>query len=352
MRLQRSDLAIAIGLAVLSCIFAMKYLETSKLGTIISVNMPPAVLKTCVGIFGNPNNLGADPGLSRLREFLIDNVDQFDCAELPPSIKDKIRPLNDLQIGTLYLLKATSAVWAITGVSWSALIPMAAALAGLTASAIYAIARLFVSAPWAIAVTTLSFLSSANLNMIGHMRDYAKAPFLLGFIFFAGWLFNILGHPRRFYSSAALAGILAGIGTGIRADLIIAPGFFALLLAALLLWTRFRKTRPVLIAGAVFGAAFLISALPALMAYRAGGGALGHVALLGLMTPFSEPLGLHVPVYDIGHLYNHSFAANTVQAYAYHFDDPPGKLTIHGQAYGGYSLLLLAELLVNFRLIF
>src|SRR3982750_4941572 len=36
----------------------MKYLETSKLGQFYQREYAPAVLKTCVGIFGNPNNLG------------------------------------------------------------------------------------------------------------------------------------------------------------------------------------------------------------------------------------------------------------------------------------------------------
>jgi hypothetical protein len=348
MRLQRSDIAIAMVLVVFCCMFAMRYLETSKLGQFYQHEYAPAVLDACIGTFGNPDGLDTKSSLSSLRDFLNTNADQFDCATLSPDTKERIIPPSSFQIGTFYLMKATSAVWAITGVSWSALAPMAAFLGGLTASAVYAISRLFVSAPWAIAVTALSFFSSANLNMIGHIRDYAKAPFILGCIFFTGWLFISLGRPRRFYSSAALAGTLAGLGTGVRADLIIAPVFFALLLVTLLLWTQFRKILPVLIAGAVFGAAFLISALPALMAYRAGGGALGHVALLGLMTPFSKPLGLHIPIYDIGHYYNDHFAQNIVQAFAYLFVDPPGDLKIHGQAYGNYSLRLLAHIAINF----
>lgn len=348
MTLRPLDFVVTLVLLALAMVFSAYYVSKTGLGGFYQQEYAPAVVAACTGEFINPAGLSTNPALSDLKDFLDLKRDPFDCATLPAQVEKHVLPLGSFQAASFYLLKSASLVWSLAGVSWTALVLLAAILAGLTSAAIYAVSRLFVSMPWAIVIAVLSTLSPANLNMIGHIRDYSKAPFILGFLFFAGLLVASLGYWRRFYTSAAFAGLVAGIGVGFRADLMIAPIFFMVLLAGLLLWTRFRKTLPILIAGGAFGLAFLIGAFPALAVYQKGGGALPHVALLGLTVPFDKPLGLNTPVYDIGHRYSDSDIAALVQAFAFRSTEAFTQLTSLGRDYDSYSFRLLVHYGLNF----
>ena len=72
---------------------------------------------------------------------------------------------------------------------------------------------------------------------------------------------------------------------------------------------------------------FTIVAWPILTAYREGSNT-GHVALLGLMTPFDKPLGIEGSIYDWGYTYLDGFAAVTVNSKNVTLDELKPGITV------------------------
>ena len=139
----------------------------------------------------------------------------------------------------------------------------------------------------------------------------------------SGRLVKSVGRSKQFIAAAALAGIVAGIGFGVRTDLAITLPFLGIVLSLSLIATRFKIYRDVFIAGVVFVVAFAGAASPILPAYR-GGGTIGHLALMGLATPFNAPLGLTANVYDVGHLYSDEVVMQFIEEFAFGRQLQPG----------------------------
>ena len=257
------------------------------------------------------------PGLTR---FLSLQADTFSCAELPEVLPP--RPLRITARLYPYLLSATAGVWAVRGVSWPALWPLFGLLYGATVAVCYGLFRLGMGRTLATAASVALMVSPVHLGNLPGLRDYAKAPFILGSILIAALLVRRLDETRSRVGLSVLLGVILGIGFGFRNDiLIVVP----LIIVAVLAWHAPRNVRAIrtrLAALAVAAVTFAVVASPILAGYLRGSNS-GHVALLGLMTPFDEPLGVVPSVYEWGRVYSDGFIGTTINSYSYRAHDRP-----------------------------
>jgi hypothetical protein len=354
-RLRGLDWLVGTIIAVLTLYISVAYLEQHGLGEFYQREFAPAVMLACEGELTNvslSNLKGLEPAdKSRidpavaLNDFLNEKSDHFECSLLPKNAAEFKTALDLYQRSTYYLLAISGAVWRLTGVAWRYLIAVAAGMAIVSAIFLYAFSRLFVGSFFAFAVTACVMVSPLQGLMLPDLRDYSKQPFFLAFLFFTGYLTTVLNRPRLMLLAAASAGLAAGLGLGFRADLFLAVPFFLLTIVLCLFWEPAVLKGPLLgVLAAVVG--FLVPALPILLAYS-GGGALGHVAFLGLMVPFNGPLGIRNTVYDVGHLYHDVYAAHFL-AIAHQLEFGGTSLPMLSPEYNGFSLHFLWHYLMNF----
>src|SRR5439155_198290 len=80
-----------------------------------------------------------------------------------------------------YLMLTVSWTWRLQGrVAWSALTPLFALLYGITIVLAYLIFRQGIGRPLSAMAACALAVSTLHLNNLPHLRDYAKAPFVLG----------------------------------------------------------------------------------------------------------------------------------------------------------------------------
>jgi len=257
------------------------------------------------------------PGLSA---FLTRGADRFSCAELPPVLP--AHPPNVTQRLYRYLMWTTAGIWAVRGVSWSGLWPLYGVLYGATVAVCYGLFRLGMGRLLAFAAGLAIAVSAQHLGQLPGLRDYAKAPFILGLILIAGHLARRSERPRAMLALAGSFGVTLGIGFGFRNDILIVVPF---LLAAALWWQPPRDVHSLRmrLAGlCVAGVAFTMAAWPILSAYSRGSNS-GHVALMGLMPSFEQPLGIAGSVYEWGHVFRDEFAETLINSYTYRVQGHP-----------------------------
>jgi hypothetical protein len=256
-----------------------------------------------------------DPGVDppSLMRFLSLQSDAFSCADLPASLPS--RPLRITQRLYPYLLSATAAIWAVRGVSWTALWPLFGLLYGVSTAICYGLFRLGMGRRLSVTLSTALMISPIQLGNLPGLRDYAKVPFLLGLILIAAAMVRHLEQRRALLILSLLFGVTLGIGFGFRNDLLVV---IPLMVVALLVWDPPRSWRAVgLRATAMVVAvmAFIAVAFPILSGYQRGSNT-GHVALLGFVSPFDQPLGVIPSVYQWSYLYSDGYTDATVQSYS------------------------------------
>src|SRR5205823_5410293 len=80
-----------------------------------------------------------------------------------------------------YLMTAAALVWRARGsMSWNALTPLFAAEYGLTLVAAYGIFRIGIGRVMSVVATLALLVSAIHLAFLPYLRDYSKAPFVLG----------------------------------------------------------------------------------------------------------------------------------------------------------------------------
>jgi hypothetical protein len=250
------------------------------------------------------------PGLTR---FLSVQTDRFSCAELPASLPP--RNLRITQRLYPYLLSAVAGVWAVRGVSWSGLWPLFGLLYGMTVPVCYGLFRLGMGRVAASVAAIAIMISPIHLGNLPGLRDYAKAPFILGLILIAATVVSRLDRTRPLLALSAAFGALLGAGFGFRNDIVIVV---PLILVALLAWDPPRDARAVgmrLAAIAIAAATFVVVAFPILSGYTRGSNS-GHVALLGFMAPFDRPLGIAPSVYEWGYVYSDGFGDAMLKSFS------------------------------------
>lgn len=347
------DASIAIILALATFWFALGHLSKTGVKDFYEILFAPAVNFACTGHFENLKYGTAS--LAPLAQFLERKREHLDCKELPEDLTPYTRPWDTVQNSTLYLIGSAGLIWRAFGVSWNALASLGAALVGALALSIYGVSRLFLGRLPALFIVAMATLSPLHISMIHALRDYSKAPFIVASIFFVG--VSIFERSRtRFVLYSIIAGAVAGVGLGFRSDLILVVPFYVLA-TTLAFFGGPKHTFFTLLLGFVtFLFSFGLIAGPVMVSAYGRGGILGHVALLGLTTPFSDVLEISHTFYDIGHLYLDSYISTIINAYhsmkaqvpyqAFEFIGPDyNKVAL--QAYITYAFIFPADIFVR-----
>ena len=249
-----------------------------------------------------------------LLPFLNVQRDTFSCDELPASLEPL--PPNLTQRLYRYLMSSVALLWKWQGaISWSGVGSLSALLFALTAVAAYFLFRLGVGPLLAAAAALLLAVSPNQLGMIVYLRDYAKAPFLLGLMALLGLFVSRRMTPRSFAVAAAAYGLVLGIGFGFRNDLLITVLPFVVTVWLFHPDGPFRSLKVKAIATAVAAATFLVVAWPIIRGYEKGSNT-GHVALLGLTSSFEPPLGVRGSLYEWSDIYDDGYASSLIRAYS------------------------------------
>ena len=295
----------------------------------------PAVLFACGRGLTSP-----DPRTAAvLAPFLDEQRDAVDCGALP----ERSAPvaLDAFQRTCRYLELTVGLTWKLTGVSWQRLSLLNGILFGAVAALSYGIFRLglgrILSSLGVIAV----LMSTPNLSLAPHLRDYAKGPFLLAVMLVMGVLVVRPAGPRRMIALSALAGAVVGFGLGFRTDLMIALLPF-IVVVAFVAPAEALSVRAAAIAA--FLAAFVAAAAPILGVYSRGNN-IGPVALLGLTAPFDAALRIEPSLYEYGAHYNDSFVFSIVNSYAVRVEGKTHGVQLASPEHASASMAYLAELM-------
>ncbi len=248
-----------------------------------------------------------------LSDFLNLRVDAFSCDQLPA---DRSPGPGSLTQGLYrYLMTAAALRWRWAGITWSGLDPVFGVAFALTLCVAYGLFRL-AAGPWLALAAVVAFATSAHhLEYLPWLRDYAKAPFILGLILLMAHLAIPPFERRRSLVLAGAFGLVLGVGFGFRNDLLInVPPY--LLVVLFLLPGRVRDNlRHKVACLALSAALFVIAAWPILTAYRSGSNT-GHVMVLGFMSTFDGALRLTRPPYALGAPYADEFAAAVIEIHS------------------------------------
>lgn len=332
----RRETIVAVALAAAACVWGTWYAgEATRRGErfkLYDFSFGPAVMVACGKGYVDPR-----PGqVPALDDFLQTRVDRFDCRALPEQVATQ--PLMGFQRTFRYLMRTMAALWMVTGVSWEALSYLSGAMFALTIAATYGTIRLVAPVWLAVAAAVFTMTSPLHLAYLSDLRNYPKAPLAIALGFVVGLLLKA-GSARELITVAAVFGVVLGGALGFRQDLLIyAPAFLlVLLIADTGTWPR--PTRSKLMAAGIAIAACMVALGPQLSAYTPGGGAsLHHVATLGLMAPFDEPLGVtNERLYEWGYYNEDSFAFATLAGHGERFLGMREPVEVYSRDYDAAS---------------
>ena len=273
--------------------------------------------------------------LPKLQEFVETNpewaadklprIDTFSKADLPEIIPQI--PFTAVHDREIYRTYTVAFFWWLFGVAWSSLTPLYGILFGSSIAAAYGLFRLGMNRPVSVLCAIMFMTSPIHLEYLPGLRDYAKAPFILGALFFTGYVLRYALSRPSLWACAAACGALIGLGSGFRTDVLICTVPFLLVILLFLpksspvtRWTR-------LGAVACFLVAFGVSAFPILTKLGDGGNK-SHPALMGFMLPFSERLGVGGTPYELGHRYRDDEVFGLINTYARRTDPESEKVLL------------------------
>lgn len=273
----------------------------------------PALMIAC----GRGFVIAQGPTPAAIVDFVEQRSDRFDCALLPADLPVTSRNL--YQYAWFYLMWMVGLFWKVFGVSWSGLAPLFGGLFALVVGLAYAVFRLAVPAwiAWPAAATLI--VSVLHLQNLPHLRDYAKAPFVIGLFLI---LFCMVTRPtlKRTVWLSALYGVVIGIGYGFRADflanipplfatvLLFVPGFSWRAIAA--------KTGALALAAALF----IGTSWPAVSYVVNQGGCQFHVILVGLEHNFNLNLGVSPSYYGWISRMSDEYIHTSINSYIYRIE--------------------------------
>jgi len=297
----------------------------------------PAVMFACGRGF-----LLSHPTIPAVRDFLEQKVDRLSCDQIPATAG--VSDYGLYQKTWLYLMLTVGTAWKLLGVSWSGMGPLFGLLFGATVVAAYGIFRIGMNRVIALAGAAALAVSAVHLQNLPHLRDYAKAPFMLALIWLLFAMVSRAPSWSRLLAVAAAYGAVLGIGYGFRTDFLIEIPvfFFVLFLFTGGGWLRNLPMK--FAAAAVCLALFACVAWPVISAVRRGGGCQWHAALLGLTDPFNEVLLIAPGPYSFGHEYSDNLVDSTVDAFAVRQDPAVGHIEYCSPQYDAASGQYLAAL--------
>lgn len=249
-----------------------------------------------------------------IADFVAQKSDRFACAQLPADLPVTSRNL--YQYAWFYLMWMVGLFWWVFGVSWSGLAPLFGGLFALVVGLAYAVFRLAVPAwvAWPAAATLIA--STLHLQNLPHLRDYAKAPFVIGLFLI---LFSMVARPslKRTVWLSALYGVVIGVGYGFRADFLAnIPPLFAtvLLFVPGFSWRAISAKAGALALAAVL---FIGTSWPAVSYVVNQGGCQFHVILVGLEHNFNLNLGVAPSYYGWISRLSDEYIHTSINSYVY-----------------------------------
>lgn len=272
-------------------------------------NFEPAVMMACGrGFVTSPS------APQELVDFLNVARNDFDCGGLPTTMA-QVPLTSPANANWYYLYGAAAAVWKMTGVSWTALDYLVSVLGALVTVLLYGLFRLITGRGASAALAVLLTISPANLTHLLSLRDYSKAPFVLGAVLILAAL--IIRPMRRagILLLAAAYGVVVGIGYGFRGDLAVMVPFGAAIVFLFLPGAFRSNALRNATASGVLLLAFGITAWPVIRGLQLGG-CQYHFALLGLTDPLTSELRLTPSLYRVGAHLSDTFADLKVGDYA------------------------------------
>jgi hypothetical protein len=333
--------AMFIAAAIWGGLFYGRYLRSGGRPFFYQTYFEPAVLLACGKGF-----VVAHPQPAAVRAFLFETTDRLACSDLP----------RDLQLGTeglyqrpwRYLMTAVALTWMVQGISWSGLAPLFGVLFGTTTVLAYTLFRLLARRPVAIACAAALSASTTQLANLPHLRDYAKAPFMVALVVI---LVALVVRPMRRRDMLLLAlcyGLVMGVGYGFRTDLLVAIPPFLITVALFLPGGVRRNLAGKVAAVALFAAGFAAAGWPIIATVVSSGGCQWHVFLLGLTKPFDDALGVSGGAYRWGHLYKDEYLWATVASYANRFRPDLGYIEYCSHEYDVASWEYLRHIILTF----
>ena len=252
----------------------------------------PAVMIACGRGFDSAMQMPAP-----VEDFVSQRRDRFDCGLLPPAHDFQHRPAAaTYQFAWFYLMWTVGLFWKVAGVSWSGLVLLFGIVFASVIALAYTIFRLAVP-PWAAFPAALALMfSTMHLQNLPHLRDYAKAPFVLALFLIMFIVVKREMTPRRLLAWSALYGFVLGIGYGFRTDLLANILPFLVAVAVFVPGFGLRDLAAKAASLAVAAAVFVTVAWPVISYVRNQGGCQWHAVLLGLEYKFNDDLGV-TPTY-------------------------------------------------------
>jgi hypothetical protein len=345
----RDDAIIAALLLAASAVFGSWYASSVVTGGgrpgFYQEQFGPAVMLACGHGYVNPES-----GRSQaLDEFLNVQTSAMVCSGDLARINRL--PLTSMQRAFRYLISTVGWTWRIERrVTWTGLIPLYGLLYGLTIALAYAIFRQGMGRIVAGLTAAALAVSTLHMSYLVHLRDYAKAPFVLGLVWLAMQLVRAPMSPRGLLTVAGVAGLVTGLGVGFRNDLLVAvPALVTVCVAFLPFGLRERPGLKASAAGVYLIAFFLIIS-PMLTIYQTGGGGSSqHLMLLGLGQPFTEELGIETGgLYEWGYDYKDELAHAMINAYADRRLNEHRYLAMYGADYDRAATKFLVDVAENF----
>jgi hypothetical protein len=290
----------------------------------------------------------ARPQVPEMVPFLLRQTDRFSCdsirGDAPLTTDDMFQ-----QGSWTYLMLAVGWTWRLFGVAWSALGPLFGVLFGLSIACSYGVFRLGMGRVLSTGGALILSFSPLHLKYLTALRDYAKAPFMLGLIFLLGLLVTQRVRRTTVLAISAAYGVVTGIGYGFRTDFLsFLPPF--VLVAFLFLDGGVRRHLALKAASAVTAiAGFLVAASPVFSSLdQSRPGCQWHVVMTGLARQFDAPLGIEPAPYEVNREYLDEYAHTTVTSYAARRHPGIGRLDYCEAAHGDATREFLVDVITRF----
>ena len=336
------DFLVFLSVVILGFIVGMAFVSLSpvKRYYFYQNTYAPAVMSACGKGFVQPR-----PEPESMAAFLEQKSDSFDCRDIPSDIISAGPGF--FHIGHRNLMLTVAFWWRMFGVSWGSLASLYGLLYGISAGFAYLLFRTVVKRSLAIGLVCVFILSPPQLFNLPHLRDYAKAPFMLGAIAVIAWLLKgELSRTGRI-SVSAITGLFIGIGIGFRIDLIVLVPLIIIVILFFQPESFFSNLKSRVGCMVAFLACFIIAATPILI-NLSGGSNLPHLIVLGLMGEFDQRLGLDPAFYELGYHYLDLYANTIVNAYAYLGGYTGTTISYPSQLYDKTGVEYIIDVFINY----
>lgn len=307
------DLAIALILLCSASFWGTVYYHVWGLGQSVFYQelYGPAVMVALGKGYASPD-LAAVPEIGK---FLNNHrtVDRLAIESLPEKIPWS-RP-NYWEQSSRYLVTMVGVTWWIFGIQWSNLAILFGLFFGTTSTILYFLFRFGMGRILAVSATAIMIFSPLHLLILPFLRDYSKAPFILGALLILGICIRRRFRPWPLLLLAALLGVVLGIGRGCRLDLLI------VIPAAAVVFLCFvpgpwRRTLPARIAAVlVMVGAFQLCSMPLALNQSERNASFLHEVTGGLSPAYDTLLGVDGAPYE--KVYVHSDVQTYLDSYAY-----------------------------------